>query len=47
MKVSGSPASAYRVSLPKDACKHLGIVPGDVLVVSVEDNELHLVKRGS
>jgi len=46
MKVSGKESGAYRVTLPKDACNHLGIKPGDVVVFSVlPDNKgLKLVK---
>jgi bifunctional DNA-binding transcriptional regulator/antitoxin component of YhaV-PrlF toxin-antitoxin module len=26
---------AWRLSLPKDACRHLGWAPGDTIIVSV------------
>jgi len=43
--VTGSnPNDAWRMSLPKDACRELGWAPGDTVRVSVEGHKMVLVK---
>lgn len=38
------PNDAWRLSLPKDACRHLGWIPGDTIKVSVKKEEIILTK---
>ena len=40
-----SPNDAWRMSLPKDACRHLGWAPGDTIEISVSHSGELILKR--
>jgi AbrB family looped-hinge helix DNA binding protein len=37
-----NPNDAWRISLPKDACRHLGWGPGDTIEVAVQGEQILL-----
>jgi hypothetical protein len=42
---TGAKHDAWRLSLPKDACRYLGWAPGDTIIVSVSRDGLKLIKK--